>query len=59
MKDRRIILKIISYINSISEYTSNVDYIEFRNNGMMVEACVFNLSQIGELVNKIDKEFIS
>lgn len=26
---------------------------------MMVEACVFNLSQIGELVNKIDKEFIS
>ncbi len=59
MKDRRIILKIISYINSILDYTSNVDYIEFRNNGMMVEACVFNLSQIGELVNKIDKEFIS
>ena len=52
-------LKIISYINSILDYTSNVDYIEFRNNGMMVEACVFNLSQIGELVNKIDKEFIS
>lgn len=24
----------------------------------MVEACVFNLSQIGELVNKLDKEFI-
>jgi len=59
MKNRRIILKIISYINSILDYTSNVDYIEFRNNGMMVEACVFNLSQIGELVNKIDKEFIS
>jgi uncharacterized protein with HEPN domain len=25
---------------------------------MMVEACVFNLSQIGELVNKLDKEYI-
>jgi uncharacterized protein with HEPN domain len=26
---------------------------------MMVEACVFNLSQIGELVNKLDKEYMS
>ncbi len=26
---------------------------------MMVEACVFNLSQIGELVNKLDKEYLS
>jgi len=25
---------------------------------MMVEACVFNLSQIGELVNKLDKEYV-
>lgn len=25
----------------------------------MVEACIFNLSQIGELVIKLDKEFIS
>lgn len=24
----------------------------------MVEACIFNLSQIGELVNKLDKEYI-
>ncbi len=24
---------------------------------MLVEACVFNLSQIGELVNKLDKDF--
>lgn len=25
----------------------------------MVEACVFNLNQIGELVNKLDKEYLS
>lgn len=25
---------------------------------MMVEACVFNLSQIGELTNKLDKEYL-
>ncbi|NYB74354.1 DUF86 domain-containing protein [Sedimentibacter hydroxybenzoicus DSM 7310] len=27
-------------------------------NSMMIEACIFNLSQIGELVNKLDKEYI-
>ncbi len=59
MKNQKIILKIIKYIDSISKYTKNVDYNEFSNNSMMVEACVFNLSQIGELVNKLDKEFIS
>lgn len=26
---------------------------------MMVEACIFNLSQIGELVNKLDMEYLS
>ena len=25
---------------------------------MMLEACVFNLSQIGELVNKLEEEYI-
>lgn len=33
--------------------------MKFINNSMMVEACVFNLSQIGELVNKLDKEYVS
>ena len=59
MKNQKIILKIINYIDSILKYTNNVDYSEFRNNSMLVEACVFNLSQIGELVNKLDKEYIA
>lgn len=59
MKNQKIILKIINYIDSILKYTNSVDYGEFRNNTMMVEACVFNLSQIGELVNKLDKEYVS
>jgi len=58
MKNQKIILKIINYIDSIFKYTNNVDYTEFRKNSMMVEACVFNLSQIGELVNKLDKDYI-
>ena len=59
MKNQKIIQKIINYIDSIIRYTRDVDYSKFRNNSMMVEACVFNLSQIGELVNKLDKEYIS
>lgn len=59
MKDQKIILKIINYIDSILKYTNNIDYTEFRNNSMMVEACVFNLSQIGELVNKLSKDYVS
>ena len=59
MKNQKIIQKIINYIDSILKYINDVDYAEFRNNSMMVEACVFNLSQIGELVNKLDKEYVS
>jgi len=57
MKNQKIIIKIVKYIDSILKYTNNVDYAEFKNNSMMVEACIFNLSQIGELVNKLDKEY--
>ena len=59
MKNQTIIQKIINYIDSILKYINDVDYAEFRNNSMMVEACVFNLSQIGELVNKLDKDYLS
>ncbi len=58
MKEQKIVLKMINYIDSILKYTDNVDYTGFKNNSMMIEACVFNLSQIGELVNKLDKEYI-
>lgn len=58
MKNRKIIQKIINYIDSVLKYTNHITYDEFKNNSMMAEACVFNLSQIGELTNKLDKEYI-
>ena len=58
MKEKKIIQKIINYIDSILKYTSQVSYVEFKGNRMMVEACVFNLSQIGELANKLDNEYV-
>ena len=59
MKNRRIVLRVIDYIDSILKYTKDTDHVGFRSNSMMVEACVFNLSQIGELVNKLDEEYIT
>ena len=59
MKNQKIIQKIINNIDTILGYTNDITYTEFSNNNMMIEACIFNLSQIGELVNKIDKGYVS
>ena len=57
MKNKIIVEKIIKYISKLLIYTVEVDYNKFADNSMLVEACVFNLGQIGELANKIDNEF--
>ncbi len=57
MKNKIIVEKILKYISKLLDYTKDIEYDAFINNSILVEACVFNLSQIGELANKIDKEF--
>ena len=57
MKNKIIVEKILKYISKVLDYTNDTEYDDFINNSILVEACVFNLSQIGELANKIDKEF--
>ena len=57
MKNKIIVEKIVKYINKIRQYTKGVGEEEFKTNSMMIEACVFNLGQMGELANKIDQEF--
>ncbi|MGN0162250.1 MAG: DUF86 domain-containing protein [Candidatus Ornithomonoglobus sp.] len=57
MKHKIIVEKIIKYIDKILRYTDNCTYESFSENTVLVEACVFNLSQIGELANRIDDEF--
>ncbi len=34
-----------------------MNYDDFADNILVVDACVFNLSQIGELSNKLDSDF--
>ncbi len=57
MRDKATVEKILNYIDKITKYTEDKNYETFIGNSVLVEACVFNLSQIGELANKISPEF--
>lgn len=57
MKDDILVLKIVRYIDKIFAYCDGVDFRRFVDNSMMVEAVVFNLSQIGELVGSFSDDY--
>lgn len=57
MKNDVIISKMLGYIEKIEKYSAHMSYEEFIKNDLVLEACVFNLSQIGELANKLDDSY--
>ena len=57
MHDKIIVDKMLRYANKVCEYCKGVSYEEFRANDMLIEACVFNLGQIGELTTKLGEAF--
>lgn len=49
-KDQQILSKIYEHVASVLLYCENCESFEdFQKNSMRVEACVFNLMQVGEL----------
>ena len=48
--------KMIDYINKALKYTESCDFNSFSNNEEKVDATVFAISQIGELVKNISKD---
>lgn len=54
-RDKKGIKNIIKHIIQISDYTSHIQTLdEFSNNSLVVDAVIFNLLQIGEIVrNKV------
>lgn len=58
MKDEKSITKMIEIIDKISDYCLGEEYDDFVTNEMLVEACVFNLSQLGETAHKISEETV-
>jgi uncharacterized protein with HEPN domain len=57
MKNRIIVQKLLGYCEKILSYTSGFNYNQFESSEMTIEACVFNLLQMGELIPKFDKDF--
>lgn len=55
-KDKLIITKILKYIDEIKMFIKGYSHEEFDNDRKTINACVFNLSQIGELAGKISEE---
>lgn len=56
MKDKVILMKILKYIQEIEEFINGYDEEQFKNDRKTINACVFNLSQIGELTGKLSAE---
>lgn len=57
MKNEIAVNKLIGYIEKIQCYTKDMQYNQFIQSDLVIEACVFNLSQIGELSHKIDENY--
>ena len=57
MQNETVVSKMIDIIEKIQKYVQEYDYNSFCESDIVVEACVFNLGQLGELVNRIDGEY--
>ena len=56
-KNNEIVKKLVKHIQTIQTYCQEKTYEDFTINSQLAEACVFNLSQMGELTNRIDDDF--
>ncbi|MBR3002634.1 MAG: DUF86 domain-containing protein [Clostridia bacterium] len=57
-KEYLSIQKMITYIEKALRYTENCEFDSFSSNEEKIDATIFALSQIGELVKNIEKETI-
>lgn len=57
-KDKLILQKILNYIYEIKDFINGYSHEDFNNDKKTINACVFNLSQIGELAGKVSEDVI-
>lgn len=57
MRNRLIVKKLVAYVDRVLGYSAGMDYESFVADTRTVDACVFNISQMGELANKVDASF--
>lgn len=58
-KDKIILIKILNYIKELQEFIEGFSKEEFMSDKKTINACVFNLSQIGELAGKLSDKITS
>ena len=58
MRDEKNIDKMIELIDKIQRYCIGKTYENFVMDDILVEACVFNLAQLGETAHKISDEIV-
>ncbi|MBT9132389.1 MAG: hypothetical protein DDT32_01700 [Syntrophomonadaceae bacterium] len=58
MKEKAILEKIKDYAAQAIQFKGDMTFEEFSSDLKTISACVFNLSQIGELVSRLDIEFV-
>lgn len=57
MKNEIVIRKMLGYAEKIIGYCEDCDYQSFAADSKLVEACVFNLSQLGELCRLAGEDY--
>lgn len=58
-KEYMSLKKMIEYIDKALKYTKDCDYTSFSENEEKIDATVFVISQVGELVKNISEETIN
>ena len=57
MRNEIIVSKLLGYAEKIINYCDGYTYDSFVADTKLAEACVFNLSQMGELCKSIDADY--
>lgn len=58
MSNKDILKKLIQHTQKVITYCAGKSFEEFVEDTMCIEACVFNISQIGELSHRLEIEFV-
>ena len=57
MRNEIIIQKMRNYVDRVLGYCVGYDYKSFAEDMKLIDACVFNLSQLGELCKLVETDY--
>ena len=59
MQDEARVARVMECIGKLLRYSEGADYESFSADSMLAEACVFNLSRIGELCHSMSDDLVA